>query len=92
LPYYLVIAFNRLIERGLPRGSPGIIAGDAAEDELRSRPVILEEEPSWAAKVPALSHPLVIPDEFNKEPEEGARSKRFLEMNIIVEEPHVLFV
>ncbi|KAK4152495.1 hypothetical protein C8A00DRAFT_16184 [Chaetomidium leptoderma] len=92
LPSYLVTAFNRLIERGLPRGSPGIIVSDAVEDELRSREVILEEEPSWVAKVPVLSQPLMIPDASNKEPEEGARSKRFLDMNIIAEEPHVLFV
>jgi hypothetical protein len=31
LPSYLVIAFNRLIQRGLPRGSPAIIAGDEME-------------------------------------------------------------
>ncbi|KAK4103758.1 hypothetical protein N658DRAFT_505400 [Parathielavia hyrcaniae] len=92
LPSYLVIAFNRLIELGLPRGSPGIIAGDAAEEELRNRPVVLEEEPGWVTRVPALSQPLVIPDHCNKEPEEGVRSKRFLEMNVIVGEPHVLFV
>ncbi|KAK3941337.1 hypothetical protein QBC46DRAFT_382951 [Diplogelasinospora grovesii] len=92
LPYYLVTAFNRLIERGLPRGSPAIIAGAAAEEELRGRDVVLEEEPSWVAKVPALPQTLIIPDKLNKEPEEETRSKRFLEMNIIAEEPHVLFV
>ncbi|KAL2016830.1 hypothetical protein VTK56DRAFT_2953 [Thermocarpiscus australiensis] len=92
LPYYLVTAFNRLIERGLPRGSPAIIAGAAAEEELRAREVVLEQEPSWAAKVPALSNALTIPDRSNKEPKEDTRSKRFLDMNIIVEEPHVLFV
>ncbi|GAB1314234.1 hypothetical protein MFIFM68171_04444 [Madurella fahalii] len=92
LPYYLVTAFNRLIERGLPRGSPAIIAGAAAEEELRGREVVLEQEPSWAAKGPALSNALTIRDRSNKEPEEGTRSKRFLNMNIIVEEPHILFV
>ncbi|KAK4238324.1 hypothetical protein C8A03DRAFT_43924 [Achaetomium macrosporum] len=92
LPYYLVTAFNRLIERGLPRGSPAIIAGAAAEEELRAREVVLEQEPSWAAEVPALSNALTIPDRSNKEPEEETRSKRFLDMNIIVEETHVLFV
>jgi hypothetical protein len=92
LPYYLVTAFNRLIERGLPRGSPAIVASDAAEDELRSREVVLEEEPSWVAKVPPLPQPLIIPDKDGKEPEEWTRGKRFLEMNIVAEEPHVLFV
>ncbi|SPQ27449.1 a14003f9-e6b6-41dc-af9e-575aa099f14d [Thermothielavioides terrestris] len=92
LPYYLVIAFNRLIERGLPRGSPAIIAGAAAEEELRAREVVLEQEPPWAAKVPPLPNALTIPDGSNREPEEETRSRRFLDMNIIVEEPHVLFV
>lgn len=92
LPFYLVKAFNRLIERGLPRDSPAIIASPAVEEELRRREVILEEEPSWVAQVPALQQTLIIPDEFDKEPEENARSKRFLDMNIVAEEPHVLFV
>ncbi|KAJ5182639.1 hypothetical protein N7492_000255 [Penicillium capsulatum] len=92
LPHYLVVAFNRLIERGLPRGAPAIIAGDGVEDELRSRPIALEEEPSWVADVPKLERPLVIPGSNGEEPEEQARSARFLAMNIIVEEPHVLFV
>jgi hypothetical protein len=92
LPSYLVTAFNRLIERGLPRDSPAIIAGPEVEAELRSRKVVLEEEPSWAAKVPPLPQTLVIPNGLNDEPEEETRSKRFLAMNIIAEEPHVLFV
>jgi hypothetical protein len=92
LPYYLVTAFNRLIERGLPRGSPAIIAGNAVEDALRRRKVVLEREPSWVAKVPPLSRPLVIPDQSNKAPEAAARGQRFLKMNIITEEPHILFV
>lgn len=92
LPYYLVTAFNRLIERGLPRGSPAIIAGAAEVEELRAREVVLEREPSWAAEVPPLSSVLVIPDRFSEEPPEEARSKRFLDMNIIVEAFHVLFV
>ncbi|KAI1073456.1 hypothetical protein F5B20DRAFT_514219 [Whalleya microplaca] len=91
LPHYLVKAFNRLIERGLPRGSPAIIAGDEVEDELRARPVVLEEEPKWTAKVPRLSETLTIPDPSDGTPEEY-RSERFLSMNIIAEEPHVLFV
>ncbi|KAI5919455.1 hypothetical protein F4810DRAFT_505152 [Camillea tinctor] len=91
LPHYLVKAFNRLIERGLPRGSPAIIAGDDAEDELRNRAIVLEEEPAWAAKVPPLLERLIIPT-LGGEPAEGSRSERFLSMNIIAEEPHVLFV
>lgn len=33
IPRFLVGSFNRLVERGLPRGSPGIICGDEAEEE-----------------------------------------------------------
>ncbi|KAI1174932.1 hypothetical protein F4777DRAFT_579522 [Nemania sp. FL0916] len=92
LPYYLCKAFNRLIERGLPRGSPGIIAGDEVERELRSRPVVLEKEPEWASKVSPLAERLVIPRVGGEEPEEGYISERFMSKNIVIEEPHVLFV
>lgn len=92
LPSYLVMAFNRLIERGLPRGSPAIIIDTAVEEELSARAIVLETEPDWVAKVPALAQTLVIPDAFNNEPEETNRSQRFLAMNIVVQEPHVLFV
>lgn len=92
IPFYLVTAFNRLIERGLPRGSPAIITGLAMEEELRRRTIILEEEPSWAAKVPALQQTLIIPDSSNQVPGEDTRSRRFLDMNIVAGDPHVLFV
>ncbi|KAI1129183.1 hypothetical protein F5Y10DRAFT_158728 [Nemania abortiva] len=92
LPFYLCKAFNRLIERGLPRGSPAIIAGDEVERELRARPVVLEEEPEWVFKVPALAETLVIPRRGGEEPEEEYISERFRSKNILVEEPHVLFV
>ncbi|KAL2016914.1 hypothetical protein VTK56DRAFT_2875 [Thermocarpiscus australiensis] len=92
LPSCLVMAFNRLIERGLPRGSPAIIIDTTAEDELRARAIVLEMEPHWVAKVPALEQTLVIPDASDKEPEETSRSRRFLAMNIVAEESHVLFV
>ncbi|KAF2965018.1 hypothetical protein GQX73_g8557 [Xylaria multiplex] len=92
LPYYLCKAFNRLIERGLPRGSPAIIAGDEVERELRARPIVLEEEPEWVLKVPSLAETLVIPRRQGEDPEEKYISERFRSKNIIVEEPHVLFV
>lgn len=50
LPCYMVKAFNRLIQRGLPRDSPFIMT-TAMEDELKSRPMVLEKEPSWVARV-----------------------------------------
>ncbi|KAI2624294.1 hypothetical protein GGR54DRAFT_569281 [Hypoxylon sp. NC1633] len=92
LPYYLTKAFNRLIERGLPRGSPAIIMGEDAEKELRERPVVLEQEPSWVAKVPPLPTTLTIPLPSGEILPENGRSERFLAMNIIAEEPYVMFV
>ncbi|KAI1379359.1 hypothetical protein F4677DRAFT_329249 [Hypoxylon crocopeplum] len=92
MPYYLAKAFNRLIERGLPRGSPAIIAGDEAERELRAKAVILEEEPAWVAKVPPLRETLTILSNSGEIPGVESRSEKFLSMNIIAEEPHTLFV
>lgn len=91
LPFYMVTAFNRLIERGLPRDSPFIIS-PAMEDELKSRPIVLEKEPEWVAGVKKLEKTLVIPDSDGNVPNEESRSARFHEMNILAEEPHVLFV
>ncbi|ROV96000.1 hypothetical protein VMCG_07997 [Cytospora schulzeri] len=68
LPYYLAHAFNRLIKRGLPRGCPAIITSAAEEDELRSRPVVLEQEPEWVRMVPKLEKGLVIPCKDGSEP------------------------
>ena len=95
LPHYLVWAFNRLIERGLPRDSPGMITSVEMEEELRSREIVREEVARWVKDVPRLERTLMIPPPAavsGETPEEASRSKRFLEMNIVVEEPHVLFV
>lgn len=92
LPYYLVVAFNRLIERGLPRGSPAIITSVAVEQELKSRKIVLEEVPSWTTQVSPLQQTLVIPNTLDQEPEEEFRSEQFLAKNIVIETTHVLFV
>jgi hypothetical protein len=91
IPHYLVMAFNRLIERGLPRDSPAILSDEDLE-ELQSRPVVLEELPPWTASVAKLNETLVIPDIDNETPREEERSPLFLNMNIIAAAPHVLFV
>jgi hypothetical protein len=83
----LIAAFNRLIERGLPRSNPGIIISDEMEEELKSRPVALEKLPSWVEKVPKLSEALVIPNTDGSVPEERLLSPHFLSMNIMVERP-----
>jgi len=90
-PQFLVIAFNRLIERGLPRGSPAILSSEDLE-QLQFRPVVLEELPPWTAQVPKLSKTLVIPDLNNEIPPEEERSPHLLKMNIICAQPHILFV
>ncbi|CAH0493011.1 unnamed protein product [Peronospora farinosa] len=92
LPYYMAQAFKRLIERGLPRDSPAIIMGDAAEAELRSKAVVLEKEPEWVSHVPKLKKTLMIPDCDGNAPAEDARSDKFMDMNIIAEAPYILFV
>ena len=91
IPHFLMMAFNRLIERGLPRGSPAILSDEDLE-EMQSQQVVLEELPPWTARVAKLSETLVIPDVNNETPPEEDRSRHFLNMNIISAEPHVLFV
>lgn len=95
LPYYLAWVFSRLIERGLPRDSLGIIVSVEMEEELRSRAIVREEVSGWVTDVPKVKKTLIIPPPGNaagKVPDEESRSQRFWEMNIVVQEPHVLFV
>lgn len=87
LPYYLVMAFNRLIEIGLPRDSPFIITPEI-EEELKSRERVLEEEPRWVLKVPRLEETLVIPRYTGEIPRENCLSGPFAKMNIRAENPH----
>lgn len=91
LPYYLTIAYNRLIERGLPRAAPAIITLEM-EDRLKALPRVLENEPSWVTTVPKLKEVLVIPDHRGLHPEEDTISPQFLAMDIVAATPHVLFV
>lgn len=91
IPHFLVAAFNRLVEKGLPRGSPGIISGDDL-NELQSKPLVLEELPPWVKTVPKLTETLVIRNADNTIPDEQNRSCQFLEMNIIASQPHIMFV
>lgn len=92
IPHLLTKAFNRLIKRGLPRGSPAIIMGDEELDELASRPRILETVPSWCARVPKLDKTLVIPGSDGAIPDDAGASSEFKEKNILVWDPPVLFV
>ena len=63
IPQFLVIAFNRLIERCSPRGAPSIIIDDEQEEELKSEPKVLEKVPSWTMGDTEFDKPLILPDE-----------------------------
>lgn len=92
LPHYLIMAFNRLIEMGLPRGSPAILTPEI-EASLKAQPIKLEEVPSWTAKVQPLDNVFTIPcDPRVSEEDRANRSEHFYKMNIVVDEPHVLFI
>ena len=92
IPQFMIVAYNRLIELGLPRGSPAIIRDYEHEMELKAQPVVLETLPAWATRVPRLKTTLLIPDGKGNEPEDEYKSPQFRAMNIIVQQPHVLFV
>lgn len=91
LPYYLAHAFNRLIQRGLPRGCPAIISMEE-EVKLRRRAEVLEREPGWVGRVPRLERTLVIPCRDGSTPAEDVRCARFRVLNIVSEQPYVVFV
>lgn len=62
MPYSLVFVFNRLIERGLARGSPAIVRGKEEEEEkLRAMRVLLEEVTRWVGVVRGLERAHVVP-------------------------------
>ncbi|KAJ4136400.1 hypothetical protein NW768_004013 [Fusarium equiseti] len=76
LTHYLVKAFNRLIERGLPRGCPAIIDPDT-EARLRSQEVVLEQQPSWVKSVHRLKEPFKIPLASGETPADSTLSVEF---------------
>jgi hypothetical protein len=53
---------------------------------------VMEEIPSWPNNVPKLDTTMVIPDKYGNEPEEEARSAEFLLMNIVIQEPNLVFL
>ncbi|KAF7510961.1 hypothetical protein GJ744_005507 [Endocarpon pusillum] len=94
IPYLLVKAFNRLINRGLPRDAPAIIH-DELMARLKLRPKVFEKVPKWAESVQPLDKPLVIPDSRGAAPKGPGDSDVDSEMrrkNILVFTLPVLFV
>jgi len=92
LPCFLNLAFNRLIERGLPRYSPAIILNP---EELENQPKTLEHAPAWCDNVTPLPNILRLPlaDGSALQDEQDPRaSEILLRWNILRDDPHVLFV
>jgi hypothetical protein len=79
----MVEDFNKIIELGMPRGSPPILT-DEERDELRARPPVREELPRWVANVPKPSEPVIIPTNDGATPDEKHRNPLFSEMNIVL--------
>lgn len=90
---FLVLAFNNLVEIGLPRGTPGIIYPEEIEN-LKNQPKIWERIPQWAHRVPALQHTLRIPAEGSVLAEfNDLQACEFLrEKNILLLRPHIYFI
>ena len=69
---------------------------DITTDEIGRKLIawakVLEEHPIWVETVPKLKETLVISAVMGEMPQEGYLSARFLTMNAIAENPHVLFV
>lgn len=91
IPSLLVLAFNRLIKKGLPRGSPAIIMPHV-EEELSRKPVVLETQPAWVGRVQGLKKRLVIPGPHGEVPEKENMYQNLLALGVAVQTPHVLFV
>ncbi|KAI9848759.1 MAG: hypothetical protein M1837_006846 [Sclerophora amabilis] len=102
IPHLLVIAFNNNIELGLPRDAPAIMT-HAEMEAIRKREKIFERVPEWTAKVPPLRDILTIPHKRSaerprdgydvlKSMEDDRASDPFKEKNILIWEPHILFI
>lgn len=92
LSRYLALVINDLLTEGLPRGTRSIIASEEVEKPWKGQNRVMEEVPSWVDNVSKLDITLVIPDKYGNEPEEEARSAEFLSMNIVVQEPNLVFL
>lgn len=87
----MCISFNRRIDLGLPRDAPAIIEDF---EELAARPRVHECPPPWALNVRPLEERVFIPDENGAIPvvEDSSTSAEFMEMNIIINAPHIHFI
>lgn len=100
IPHLLVKAFNENIKLGLSRDATAIMT-DEQLAEVRTRPKIYEEVPDWAVRVPALKETLVLPHyehQMEGRPkvlhdfEDERASSVFKMKNILVWEPHIMFI
>ncbi|KAF2231805.1 hypothetical protein EV356DRAFT_418583, partial [Viridothelium virens] len=88
---FLVDAFNRRIEHGLPRDTPMVVGPEECWKELLSRPKVYEKVPPWANRVPKLKNTLFLPDSRGTLPDGNFISQRFREKNIFAWNPHIHF-
>lgn len=102
IPHLLVAAFNRNVELGLPRNAPPIMTNDQI-DEFRKREKKFETVPDWTKKVKPLGETLRIPHikggvgqgtelELLEDKDDKRASIPFKEKNILIWEPHILFI
>lgn len=102
IPHLLVIAFNANIELGLPRDAPPIMTDDQI-DEFRKQEKKFETVPEWTKKIGALGETLRIPHikggcgegnelEVLDDMDDKRASIPFKEKNILIWEPHILFI
>jgi hypothetical protein len=90
----LVLAFNRKIGFGIPRGTSGINSKDEIE-EIKKQPHVYEKAPEWAEKVPPIDETLKIPFENGQVIEnfdDERASGIFKEKNILIWTPHIYFL
>lgn len=84
------LAYNRLISKGLPRNAPTIVMD---WEELKARPRVLEEIPTWAKEMEKLDPVVELPDakgELLGADEPG--DEEFAVYGIKVATPHWVFV
>ncbi len=100
IPSLLVEAFNHNISLGLPRSAPSIMSDDQI-DEMRARPKVYENLPSWVNQVPKLDELLRLPHHSNlsdtqveclQDVGDKRASPAFLSKNILLWQPHIFFI
>ena len=91
----LVIAFNNKLQLGAPRDGRSLRSNEEIWALQQRKDRDWETAPDWAAPVPRLHNALVIPAHDGTvlpDFDDPRASKAFKEKNILIWEPHILFV